>query len=147
MAKRAKFPGWFDVGDVVDAGMRAMAESRQRLLSRPALLFQEPAANPPETPPRAMAREMERMMDWKLSTAQAEALRRMKLAPLQRGRFDSGWGPCGSPSAPRVHVREATANVLISRGFAERWDVEGDATASTLRITNAGLAALASYGG
>ena len=55
-----------------------------------------------------------------------------------------GWGPHKyGYGAHRVDIREATANKLISLGLVERWDVEDDPRASTIRITDAGLAALA----
>lgn len=79
----------------------------------------------------------------KLSGTQLEALRMIAPKPMKRGLF-SGWGPHKHGyGAHRVDVREATANKLISLGLVERWDVEGDPDASTLRITDAGRSLLA----
>lgn len=77
----------------------------------------------------------------KLSEAQRVALTRLTQGSVTRG-FWSGWGPTGGASCPRIEIREATANRLISLGLAERIDVEGDDSASLLRITDAGRAAL-----
>ena len=83
-----------------------------------------------------------------LSDAQAEALKLMLEEPQKRGIFNSGWGPRHfGHAAHRVDIREATANKLISLGFAERRDVEGDRLASTIHITDAGRAALAEHTG
>lgn len=79
----------------------------------------------------------------RLSEAQKRALVSIAPVPMGRGIFLSGWGPCGF-RARRVTVSEATANKLISLGLIERWDVEGDSRAATIRITEAGRLALQS---
>jgi len=79
----------------------------------------------------------------KLTDAQTRALKRLSDGPAARGFFLSGWGPQKHGyGAHRVDITEATANGLISRGLAERWEVEGDESAATLRITDAGRTAL-----
>lgn len=81
----------------------------------------------------------------KLSDTQWEALKMLAEKPLERGFF-SGWGPRHyGYGAHRIDVREATANRLISLGLAERWEVEDDPRAATLRITPAGRVALARH--
>ncbi len=74
-------------------------------------------------------------MKMKISPAQMDALRRLAEGPLDRGVF-SGWGPYGSKSAPRVHVKDPTANKLVEMGLAMRAD-------RRLMITIAGREALA----
>jgi hypothetical protein len=63
---------------------------------------------------------------------------------MLRGLF-SGWGPHKYGSgAHRVDVGEATANRLPSLEVIERIDVVGNPEASSIRITAAGRAMLAS---
>lgn len=80
-----------------------------------------------------------------LSDAQIRALKEIEPAPMKRGFF-SGWGPMKHGyGAHRVKVVEATANKLVSLGLIERWDIDGDPEGSTIRITDAGRAALLTF--
>jgi len=81
-----------------------------------------------------------------LSDAQAEALKLMLKEPQKRGIFNSGWRSRHfGYGVHRIDIREATANKLISLGFAERRDVDGDPLAATIHITDAGRAVLAKH--
>lgn len=78
----------------------------------------------------------------KLTETQMHAPALIAEGPMKRGLF-SGWGPHKyGYGAHRIDVREATANKLLSLGLIERWDVENDDASSTVRITDAGRAAL-----